>query len=173
MCRTSGRKAKRLLWFINFRLSELSLELIQGGRKIGCPLMLHGEARERFHFYWLCRHKWLQYWEHRKSHYLTACYLVSFVWGMFINTMFQYLALLPSSGNKLRLHWNLFVIPLIWEIIIVTCRGLCVTYRTGFWIGWLDSLYIHNLGLQALQRCRYSTQFPVHHWTHTGVLNFY
>jgi hypothetical protein len=50
-----------------------------------------------------------------------------------------------------------------------------VTYKTGFWIGWLDlSDLIHSYTswLQALQRYRYSTHFAVHRSTPLGFSVF-
>jgi hypothetical protein len=46
----------------------------------------------------------------------------------------------------------------------------------GFWIGWLDLLHLihlHSSGLQAIQRYRYSTLFPVHRYTRTRVLSLH
>jgi hypothetical protein len=53
---------------------------------------------------------------------------------------------------------------------ILSCVGsLFVTYKTGFWIGWLDLLtpYSHNCGLQVIQHYRWVTHFRVHLHTHT------
>jgi hypothetical protein len=48
-----------------------------------------------------------------------------------------------------------------------------VTYKTGFgrddWIYY--TLYIHNSGLQAIQRYRYSTHFAIHRCTRTRILS--
>jgi hypothetical protein len=57
------------------------------------------------------------------------------------------------------------------------CRGCCVTYKTGFWIGRLDLLtpYSHNSVLQAIQRYRcfttYTSQFTAAHALRFSVFN--
>jgi hypothetical protein len=50
-----------------------------------------------------------------------------------------------------------------------------VTYKTGFGLDyWIYcTLYIHNSGRQAIQRYRYSTHFPLHHYAYTRVLNLH
>jgi hypothetical protein len=49
-----------------------------------------------------------------------------------------------------------------------------LTYKTGFglddWIYY--TLYIHNSGLQAIQRYRYSTHIAVHSYARTRILSF-
>jgi hypothetical protein len=54
-------------------------------------------------------------------------------------------------------------------------RCLRETYKTGLdWmIGFIDTLYIHNSGLQAIQRYRYSTHFSVRRYTRTRVLGLH
>jgi hypothetical protein len=48
-------------------------------------------------------------------------------------------------------------------------------YRRGFWIGdWIYcTLYVHNSGVQAIQRYRWSTHFPVHRYTRTKILSLH
>jgi hypothetical protein len=47
------------------------------------------------------------------------------------------------------------------------CLSVWMTYKTGFWIGWLDLLtpYTHHWELQAIQRYRYlhTLQFTIIH----------
>jgi hypothetical protein len=53
---------------------------------------------------------------------------------------------------------------------------VCVTYKMDFWIWWLDLLHFihsHSSGLQAIQRYRWSTHFPVHRYTRTRVLSLH
>jgi hypothetical protein len=56
---------------------------------------------------------------------------------------------------------------------IVTGMGLCVIYKTGFWIGCLDLLtpYSHHSRLQAIQRYRWTTHFTIHRNIRTRVLS--
>jgi hypothetical protein len=58
---------------------------------------------------------------------------------------------------------------------MVTSRGCCVTYKTGFvlddWIYF--TLYIHHSGLQAMQRYRYSIHLPVHSFPSTRILSLH
>jgi hypothetical protein len=64
----------------------------------------------------------------------------------------------------------------ITSILMLSCvGGLCVTYKTGFWIGWLDLLHrIHTVrDYRQLQRYRCSTHFLVHRCTHTRVLSLH
>jgi hypothetical protein len=51
---------------------------------------------------------------------------------------------------------------------------LCVIYKTGSWIGWLDLLtpYTQHSGLQAIQRYCWSTHFTVHRCTRS-ILSLY
>jgi hypothetical protein len=60
------------------------------------------------------------------------------------------------------------------DSILSRCRG-CVTYKTGSGLDDLIccTLYIHNSGLQAIQRSRWSTHFTVHRYTCTRVLCFH
>jgi hypothetical protein len=49
-----------------------------------------------------------------------------------------------------------------------------VTYKTGFWTGWLNLLHLihsHSSGLQEIQRYRWSTHFPVHSCSRTRILS--
>jgi hypothetical protein len=54
--------------------------------------------------------------------------------------------------------------------------GVGVIYETGFglddWIYW-HLIHSHNSGLQATQRCRWSTFFAVHRYTKTRVLSLH
>jgi hypothetical protein len=49
------------------------------------------------------------------------------------------------------------------------------TYKTGFGLDdWIYcTLYIHNSGLKAIQRYRYSTHFPAHLFTRIRVLSLH
>jgi hypothetical protein len=50
-----------------------------------------------------------------------------------------------------------------------------VTYKTGFGLDvWIYcTLYIHNSGLQGIQRYCYSTHFPVHRCTRIRILSLH
>jgi hypothetical protein len=57
---------------------------------------------------------------------------------------------------------------------IVTCWD--VTYKTGFldfMIALLQLIHARSLGLQTIQRYRYSTHFPVHHYKRIRILSLH
>jgi hypothetical protein len=55
------------------------------------------------------------------------------------------------------------------------CHLIGVTYKTGFVLDdWIYcTLYIHNSGLQAIQRYLCSAHFPVHRYTSTRFLSLH
>jgi hypothetical protein len=60
---------------------------------------------------------------------------------------------------------------------IVTCRGLRVTSETGFglddWIYFKLYSYIHNSGLQAIQRYHWFTHITFHRYSRARILSLH
>jgi hypothetical protein len=50
-------------------------------------------------------------------------------------------------------------------------QGWLIRRVLDWMIGFIDTLYIHNSGLQALQSYRCSTHFAIHRYTRTKVLS--
>jgi hypothetical protein len=61
----------------------------------------------------------------------------------------------PPPSTSFRKGGKKSVVFAVWTVKVYTLSGVGVTYKTGFWIGWLDSLHLllsRGSGLQAVER---------------------
>jgi hypothetical protein len=86
-------------------------------------------------------------------------------WPAIVKAFLQFTDAFGRMNFKWRSITHIHIITFEWFAwIIITGSGL------DDWIYWH---FIHSFssGLQAIQRCRFATHFPVHHCTRTRILS--